>query len=310
MAAAAGDAPGVLRRVVDPLTLASAQPLHRHSVVERFMWAETGRQRLTQIAGELFIDGRGRPIRQSLYRIGTKLWALARGRYNISGDPVRSVTKQAASPGNIHRGKTYHEFMLASSRDRRARERFQELVFQLVPPHGTILDFGAGTGIDAKSYAAKGLRVLVHEPCGENLEYLTEHCREEVTNGAITITDLSVNTEVKLIAANFAVLNLISDRRSLFKKFSCLVAPGGFLVVSMLNPFFAGDARHAWWRKNLRPLLRTGSYAVDGAFGPIYRFLPSAMARAARPDFHLVACSSRGLNIAVSRYTFMVFKRQ
>lgn len=310
MAAAARDAPGILRKVVDPLTIASAQPLHRHSVAERFMWAGTGRERLTQIAGELFIDGQGRPIRQSLYRIGTKLWALARGRYNIGGNPVRSVTKQAAPPGNIHRGKTYHEFMIASSRDRKARESFQRLVFQLVPPHGTILDFGAGTGIDAKSYAAKGFKVLVHEPCGENRDYLTEHCREEITNGAITTTDLSVNADVKLIAANFAVLNLIADHRSLFRKFACLVAPGGFVVVSMLNPWFVGDARYAWWRKNLRSLLRTGAYAVDGGFGPIYRFLPSAMVRAAGPDFHLVACSSRGLKIAVSRYTLMVFKRQ
>lgn len=81
MAAAVEDAPKNLRTVLERLTVASAQPLHRHSVRERFMWARTGRERLTQFTGELFIDGHGRPIGQSLYRIGTKLWALGRGRY-------------------------------------------------------------------------------------------------------------------------------------------------------------------------------------------------------------------------------------
>jgi hypothetical protein len=88
MAAAAMDAPKNLCKVVEQLAIASAQPLHRHSVRERFMWAGTARERLTQIAGELFIDGRGRPIEQSLYRIGTKLWALGRGRYTVTDDPV------------------------------------------------------------------------------------------------------------------------------------------------------------------------------------------------------------------------------
>src|SRR5689334_25045526 len=125
--------------------------------------------------------------------------------------------KKAAAPGNIHRGKAYHEFMLASPREQRVRERFQRLVFQLMPPRGAIFEFGAGTGIDAKSYAAQGFRIFVYEPCEANLRYLTEHCREEILNGAITITDLSLSSRVQLITANFAVLNLIADHRALFQ---------------------------------------------------------------------------------------------
>jgi 2-polyprenyl-3-methyl-5-hydroxy-6-metoxy-1,4-benzoquinol methylase len=217
--------------------------------------------------------------------------------------------KKAAAPGNIHRGKAYHEFMLASPREQRVRERFQRLVFQLMPPRGAIFDFGAGTGIDAKSYAAQGFRIFVYEPCEANLRYLTEHCREEILNGAIAITDLSLSSRVQLITANFAVLNLIADHRALFQNFAGLVATGGFVLVSLLNPFFVGDARYAWWRKNLSPLLRSGTYAVEGEFGPIYRFAPSVVMLAAEPDFHLVACIPRGLKVATSRYTFMLFKR-
>ena len=121
-------------------------------------------------------------------------------------------------------------------------------------------------------------------------------------------TDLSPNG-IQLIAANFAVLNLIADHRSLFQKFARLVVPGGFVVTSLLNPFFLGDARYVWWRENLRLLLRAGSYAVEGECGPIYRFAPSVVIRAAAPDFQLVACIPRGPKVVASRYTFMLFKR-
>ena len=80
MAEVAADAPRNLRRVVESLTIASAQPLRRHSVSERFMWAATGREGLRQIASELFVDGQGRPMGESMYRLGSKLWALGRGR--------------------------------------------------------------------------------------------------------------------------------------------------------------------------------------------------------------------------------------
>ena len=82
MAHAATDAPKNLRHVVERLTIASAQPLRRHSVSERFMWAGTGREGLRQIASEFFVDGQGRPFSEALYRIGSKLWALGRGRYS------------------------------------------------------------------------------------------------------------------------------------------------------------------------------------------------------------------------------------
>jgi hypothetical protein len=63
------------------LTLATAQPLDRHSVSERFMWAGSWSETLLQAAGELSIDGRGKPLGAALYSIGTKLWALRGRRY-------------------------------------------------------------------------------------------------------------------------------------------------------------------------------------------------------------------------------------
>lgn len=79
--AATSDAPQTLRNAMARLTLATTQPLDRHSVSERFMWAAGWRETLVQAAGELSIDGRGKPVDAALYSIGTKLWALRRRRY-------------------------------------------------------------------------------------------------------------------------------------------------------------------------------------------------------------------------------------
>jgi hypothetical protein len=82
MQAAANEASGNLRSVMANLALATAQPLDRHSVRERFMWASNWREILVQIASELSLDGRGMPPYAAAYSIGTKLWALCRRRYS------------------------------------------------------------------------------------------------------------------------------------------------------------------------------------------------------------------------------------
>lgn len=209
-----------------------------------------------------------------------------------------------------HSGKSYHEFMLRSARDRKVRDRFQRLVFRFMPPDGTILDFGAGTGIDAACYAAKGYRVLVHEPQEANLSYLRERCRERIASGSITVSDLSDTRNVDMIVANFAVLNLIGDHRALFAKFAGLVAPRGLVLASLLNPFFLGDAHYGWWRANLRTLVANGTYAVEGQGGPIFRFAPSFVARAARPEFAVLRFVPGWPRLAMSPYVFMLFQKQ
>lgn len=209
-----------------------------------------------------------------------------------------------------HSGKAYHEYMLGSPHDQKARERFQQLVFRAMPSKGTILDFGAGTGIDARCYAAHGYQVLVHEPSEPNLDYLREHCRQEIASGRVAVADMSATRKAEMIVANFAVLNLISDHRALFARFGGLLSPPGLVLVSFLNPFFLGDARYAWWRSNLRTLVETGAYAIDGEFDRIYRFTPSVLRRAAEPGFVVLRCAPAWPSRALSRYIFMQFQKR
>ena len=209
----------------------------------------------------------------------------------------------------MHKGRTYHESMLASARDMRVRERFQRLVYRFTPYGETILDFGAGTGIDAKAYATRKFKVFVYEPCEENLAYLAEHCRDELKNTDITVTNLVTNATVDVIVANFAVLNLIADHRTLFAIFDRLLAAKGHVVLNLLNPFFLGDARYAWWRGNLCALLRGGRYTVEGNDGPVHRMTPAAVSESAEPGFRQILLYPGWPGLAASQYMFMVFRK-
>ena len=215
----------------------------------------------------------------------------------------------ATCPTSRHQGRAYHEFMLASRMDMRIRRDFHQFVQKFTPVQGTILDFGAGTGIDAKTYVAWGSKVLVHEPDEENRRYLTVYCREELAKGNIVITDLAANGAADAITANFAVLNLIADPKALFAKFDHMLMPKGRVVLSLLNPYFLGDARYRWWRTNLGPLLHRGSYSVEGEDGPVYRFTPSSIAAAAQPAFRRIGRHPRGLALATHPYMFMAFQK-
>lgn len=209
----------------------------------------------------------------------------------------------------MHQGRAYHEFMLASPGDIRVRRRFQHLVCQFTPYKGTILDFGAGTGIDAKAYAERNFKVLVYEPCEENRSYLANYCRQELECGDIVTTDLATKEPIHMIAADFAVLNLVADHSTLFETFDRLLAPEGYIVVSLLNPYFLGDARYRWWRTNLRALLRYGRYTFQGNDGPVHRLTPNAATLCAQPAFHRSMLRPAGPRMVVSRYMFLVFRK-
>jgi len=74
------DTPIALKRVIGDLTLARAEPLGRHSLRERFLWAHNWQQRLGQLRLELGFDRQGRNLIQLAYSFGTKLRAIGRGR--------------------------------------------------------------------------------------------------------------------------------------------------------------------------------------------------------------------------------------
>ena len=208
----------------------------------------------------------------------------------------------------MHTGEQYHEFMLASPRDRVVRERFQKMALDLLPAGADVLDFGAGTGIDAKAYAANGHPTFVHEPSQAMGEYLARYCRDEIARKTIITVASPLACKVQAVTANFAVLNHFADHAALFEELSRVVRQGGFVLASMLNPYYLGDARYGWWRANVMNLVRSGHYAIESE-SRIHRFAPRVVARSAAPYFRLERLVPRGLGLAAQLYMFLLFRR-
>ncbi len=208
----------------------------------------------------------------------------------------------------MHTGEQYHEFMLASPRDRAVRDRFQKLALNLLPAGADVLDFGAGTGIDAKAYAANGHRTFVHEPSEAMRECLAQYCRDEIARQTIVTVASPLTCTVQAVTANFAVLNHFADHTLPFEELSRVVQQGGFVLASMLNPYYLGDARYGWWRANLVNLVRRGHYPSPGE-SRIHRFAPRVVARAAAPHFRLERLMPRGFGWATDLYMFLLFRR-
>ena len=208
----------------------------------------------------------------------------------------------------MHTGEQYHTFMQASQRDRMVRDRFQRLALTLLPTGADVLDFGAGTGIDAKVYATDGHRTFVHEPLAAMYEYLVQYCRDEMASKTIITVASPLTCKVHAVTANFAVLNHFADHTLLFEELSRVVHQGGFVLANMLNPYYLGDARYGWWRANVMNLVLRGRYAIASESN-IHRFAPRVVARAAAPYFRLEHLIPNGFGLATHPYMFLLFRR-
>jgi SAM-dependent methyltransferase len=182
------------------------------------------------------------------------------------------------------------------------------MALKLLPTGAPVLDFGAGTGIDAKVYADAGHPTFVYEPSEAMCEYLEQYCHDEIARNAIVQVESFCSCEVPAVTANFAVFNHFAEHLRLFEELSRVVSQGGFVLASLLSPYYLGDARYGWWRSNVVNLLRTGHYATPTESG-VHRFSPRVVARAAAPHFKLERITPRGLGLAAHLYMFLLFRR-
>jgi SAM-dependent methyltransferase len=182
------------------------------------------------------------------------------------------------------------------------------MALELLPAGADMLDFGAGTGIDAKVYAANGHLTFVYEPSQDMHDCLLRHCHNEIARKRVIPVTRPLTHKVQVVTANFAVLNHIVDHRSLFEELSQVVERGGFFLASMLSPYYLGDARYRWWWANMMNLVRRGRYPSPGE-SRIHRFAPRAVARAAWPHFRLERLVPGGFGLATHLYQFLLFRR-
>lgn len=201
----------------------------------------------------------------------------------------------SAAHQRVITGAEYVRQITGRKSDRRARMAFQQLVLSLVAPGATVFDFGCGTGLDARCYAERGCIVRAYDVDAEMSEYFARHCEDFISAGRIKpetgpFQDFlcrDPGSRVDLVTANFAPVNLVADLKPLFAKFHALTQPGGRVLISVLNPYFAGDLQYGWWWRKLPRLWRHGRYSVRGAQAPIFRRSLDDLATQASPYFEL-----------------------
>jgi SAM-dependent methyltransferase len=204
----------------------------------------------------------------------------------------------ASAARKVVTGVEYVKQITAMESDRRTRTAFQTLVLSIAPPGGTLFDFGAGTGMDARFYAEHGLTVAAYDVDPNMCEFFSEYCRDFMDAGRVTFDCCGYReflarkspedgVGVDLVTSNFAPLNLIADLRELFAKFDTLTGLDGKVLVSVLNPYFVGDMKYGWWWKNAFRLRREGHYSVQGSQAAIVRRRLAEFAAHSAPYFTL-----------------------
>lgn len=149
-----------------------------------------------------------------------------------------------------------YDRLMATSEAGRMRRRFLRSVVSRVPRPGPLLDFGCGTGVDARSYACLGYEVVAYDPSDAMLAVLRRRCVGAIRTGMVR--PVSGDFEACLaaarpllplgcIAANFAVLNHIDEPEPLLGRLAELLGPRGLICLSVLNPWYWRDVRQSWW---------------------------------------------------------------
>lgn len=190
----------------------------------------------------------------------------------------------------------HYDHLLDTPTARELRECFWRRAEMLLPAApARILDFGAGTGIDAKHFAQLGHHVTAYDVSPGMLAVLERRCAPEMAAGTVVPVfapphrarePLAAGAPYDAILCNFAVFTLIRTLSDTFRLFGELVRPGGAVLICIQNPWWPEEMRmRSFWRGLMMMPVR-GVISYPGSqSGESYRHTPWQMHRAARPQF-------------------------
>ncbi|HZS60162.1 MAG TPA: class I SAM-dependent methyltransferase [Gemmatimonadaceae bacterium] len=210
----------------------------------------------------------------------------------------------------------YDAVMEGDPHNARVRDAFRTLVASMVPAAGRLLDFGCGTGVDARWYAARGYPVVAYDPARRMIAQASTRCAREIMAGQIEAVTfpfaefphaLPAHAGFDAIVTNFAVLNLLSDLRELFEGFARVVVPGGLVIANVLSPVHWRDLRYGWWWRGLLGSVGTGTLSVRWPETSTHRHFMPTIARAAAPAFTVV--ERRDHDGRFGQFRFLVLRR-
>jgi SAM-dependent methyltransferase len=186
----------------------------------------------------------------------------------------------------------YDELVSSDPRHAWVRDAFQSLVAETVAPGGWLLDFGCGTGTDALWYAGQGYRVIAYDNSAAMIAQLQTKCAAQIAKGEIVPYHAEYEEFLKrelrprpvAIVSNFAALSVIPGLSRLFAAWAEQLARPGYIIVSVLNPFFWEDMlRRSWWRDYIRSLGKGMIIRASRNRPDIYEHFPATLTAAASP---------------------------
>jgi SAM-dependent methyltransferase len=170
------------------------------------------------------------------------------------------------------RAAASYDRRMAMPEARRMRRAFHALVRERVALPGPILDFGCGTGVDARHYAWLGYRVLAYDPSRAMLSRLERRCPKAIRAGQIVaahgaLADCLAAARglgpFACITSNFGAFNHIDDPGPVLTELAALLVPGGHVILSLLNPWYWRDVRSGWWWRSRLRSVGHGGFVVD-----------------------------------------------
>jgi SAM-dependent methyltransferase len=190
-----------------------------------------------------------------------------------------------------------YDRLLDTPRARGMRACFWQRAEALVPPRSRILDFGAGSGIDAEHFARLGHRITAYDVSAGMLGMLERRCAAEIADGTVVPVlgpsaqasrALAASAPFDAVLCNFAVFSALPRLGETLRLFGALVRPGGVALICVQNPWHLDDMRtRGFWRALLdRPFTSVLRYR-RGPSDYHFRHSPRQVERAARPEFVL-----------------------
>ncbi|HUM02719.1 MAG TPA: class I SAM-dependent methyltransferase [Thermoanaerobaculia bacterium] len=176
------------------------------------------------------------------------------------------------------------------------REAFQEFVIRGLAPGEVVLDFGCGTGVDARVYSERGFRVIGYDSSVAMTQVAANRCGTGIGGNLVEIFSGPYEeflgrpwsrTPPSAIVSNFAVLNLVPSLRAAFARFHEILQPGGSVFLSLLNPCYVRNLVTPGLRRLFFRALRHGITEFPSAKVPTLLYRERFVRQAAEPFFAL-----------------------
>jgi SAM-dependent methyltransferase len=210
----------------------------------------------------------------------------------------------------------YDAVMAGDPENARVRSAFHDLVAATVPARARLLDFGCGTGVDARWYASRGYSVVAYDPARRMIARTASLCAHEIMDGRIVPVSfpftefphaLPPHAGFDVVTANFAVLNLLGDVRGVFDAMGRVLVAGGVVLANVLNPFHWRGLHHLWWWRSLATSVGTGTLSDRRPETSTHRHLISTIVHAAAPT--LTLGERRAVSGRFGQFIFLVLRR-